>query len=442
MRIAVLLPCLFLCACATYAPRPMDVTSLGRPALTALPGGDLLPAALAHSPAVAAARASYAAALRDRDAQKRLPPMTLTLVQEYSREADAQKPWLYTEQLDVPVDVGDRRAGRVTSADIAVDKARYALGDALWTVRSALRQAQSDLAFARLVVALDQQLVEARGAYRDVVERQVRAGEEIRATADQARLDLSAAQTTLRQAEAARDQAEIALARALDATPAAVDRWEGESPSSPAAIDDAQIDSLAAKAPYARSDIHTAVADYATAENDLRLAVAGQYPDVHLAPGYTWERGVVKLPLNWTLTLPPTDLNRASIAAATARRAAAGKTLEETVKSAQAEIAQAASTWRADTAAAVRATDDDAPLAETMAMRAEHGADAGEAGRGDALLARIAALDARATALTAQQTAANDRLKLEDALRQPFTASDAVALSAAAASDPQQDPYK
>ena len=437
MRIAVLLPCLFLCACATYAPRPIDVASLNQPALTTLPEGDLLPVALAHSPAVAAARASYEAARHDRDAQKRLPPMTLTLVQEYSKEADAQKPWLYTEQLDVPVDVGNRRAGRITSADIAVDKARYALGDALWAVRSSLRQAQSDLAFARLTLALDQQLVDARSAYRDVVERQVKAGEEIRATADQARLDLSAAQITLRQAEAARDQAEIALARAVDATPAAAHTYEGTNPSL-SAIDDGEIDTLAAKAPYARSDIHTAVADYATSENELRLAIAGQYPDIHLAPGYTWERGVTKLPLNWTLTLPPTHLNRANIAAATARRTAAGKTLEDTVKAAQAEIAQAASTWRADTAAAVRATDDDAPLAETMAMRIEHGAAAGENNKGDALLGRITALDARLTALAAQQTAANDRLKLEDALRQPFTAGDAAALSAAAASEPHQ----
>ena len=438
MRISILFPCLFLCACASYAPKPLDVAALNTPALTALPDGDLLPVALAHNPAVAAAQASYEAAQHDREAQKRLPPMTLTLIQEYSKEADAQKPWLYTEQLDVPIDAGGRRAGRLTTADIAVDKARYALGDALWTARQTLRQAQSDLDFARATVTLDQQLVATRGAYRDTVDKQVKAGEEIRANADQARLDVSAAEQTLRQAEATRDQAEMALARALDATPAAVRELRGTSPSSPANPD---IDALAAKAAYVRSDIHTAVADYATAENELRLAIAGQYPDVHVAPGYTWERGVVKLPLNWTLTLPPTDLNRANIKAATARRAAAGKTLEDTVKGAQSDIAQAASTWRVDTASAAKITNDDAPLAATMAQRADRGAKAGEASRGDALLAQIVALDAQAAALAAQQTAANDRLKLEDALRQPLTDSDAAALGAAVP-DMQQDPHK
>ena len=76
-----------------------------------------------------------------------------------------------------------------------------------------------------------------------------------------------------------------------------------------------------------------------------------------------------------------------------------------------------------------------------MAQRAEHGAQAGEASRGEALLAQIVALDAQATALAAQQTAANDRLKLEDALRQPLTDSDAAALGAAVP-DMQQDPHK
>ena len=442
MRIVVLfLPCLLLSACATYAPKPVDVTGLAQPAMTALPDGDLLPVALANSPAVAAARAAYDASLHDRKAQTLLPPTTLTLIQEYSKDANAQKPWLYTGQLDIPLDLGGRRAGRITTADIAVDKAAYALGDALWATRLGLRQAQSDLEFARQTVAVDQQVVATRTAYRDSIDKQVKSGEEIRASADQARLDLSAAEQSLRQAEAARDQAELALAHALDATPAAV-RAFADGPASPAVVDDAEIDTLAAKALYARSDVRNAVADYAGTENDLRVAVAGQYPDIHVAPGYTWERGIVKLPLNWVLTLPPTDLNRANIAAATDRRAAAGKTLEDTVKSAQTEIAQAASAWRAARAIAQKTTNEDLPLATTMARRAEHSLQAGEASRADELLSRIITLDTQLTALSAQQTADDDRLKLEDALRQPLTASDAEALSQAALANPQQDPHK
>ncbi len=288
-------------------------------------------------------------------------------------------------------------------------------------------------------------MVETRTAYRDSIDKQVAGGEEIRATADQARLDLSAAEQALRQAEAARDQAELALAHALDATPAAV-HASSSAPFSPPPLADADIMTLAAKALYARSDVRNAVADYAGAENDLRVAVAGQYPDVHVAPGYTWERGMVKLPLNWVLTLPPTDLNHANIAAATERRAAAGKTLEDTVKTAQTEIAQATSAWRAAQAVAEKTTNEDLPLARAMAAHAQRSQQAGETSRADQLLARVITLDTQLSALSAQQTAADDRLKLEDALRQPFTASDADALSRAAApersQDPQQDPHK
>ncbi len=442
MRIAVLfLPCLLLSACATYTPQPVGVAGLSQPAMTVLPDGDWLSAALANSPAVAAARAEYDASLHDRRAQKLLPPTTLTLIQEYSKDANAQKPWLYTDQLDVPLDLGGRRAGRITTADIAVDKAAYALGDALWTTRQALRQAQSDLDFARRTVALDQQVVATRTAYRDSIDKQVKGGEEIRATADQARLDLSAAEQSLRQAQAARDQAELALAHALNATPAAARAYEGSNPTL-SAIDDAAVDALAAKALYVRSDVRNAVADYASAENDLSVAIAGQYPDIHVAPGYTWERGIVKLPLNWVLTLPPSDLNHANIAAATDRRAGAGKTLEDTVKSAQTEIAQAASAWRAAAAIAQKTTNEDLPLARTMAERVRHSQAAGEASRADQLLAGVITLDTQLAALSAQQAAADDRLKLEDALRQPFSAGDADALRAAAQSDLHPDPHK
>ncbi len=442
MRIAVLLsPCLLLCACASYAPKPVDVAALSQPALTALPDGDLLPVALANSPAVAAARTEYDASRHDRKAQTLLPPTTLTLIEEYSKDANAQKPWLYTEQLDVPLDLGGRRAGRVTSADIAINKAAYALGDALWATRQALRQAQSDLDFARQTVALDQQVVATRATYRDAVDRQVAGGEEIRSTADQARLDLSTAEQALRQAEATRDQAELALAHALNATPVVARSWKGSSPSSPTTPDE-PIDTLAAKALYTRSDVRNAVADYASAENDLRVAVAGQYPDIHVAPGYTWERGQVKLPLNWVLTLPPSDLNHANIVAASDRRVEAGKTLEDTVKTAQTEVAQATSAWRAASAVAQKATTEDLPLARAMAGRAAHNREAGETSRADLLLAQVIMLDTKLAALSAQQTAADDRLKLEDALRQPLTAGDAEALSRAAAADLQPEPHK
>lgn len=433
------LSCLFLSlpcalpACVAYTPRPVSLTALAQPAASPLPAGDPLAFALAESPAVAAARLQLAAARHDREAAKRLPATTLTLSTEYSRKDNPEKPWLYSGLIDVPLDLGERRSGRITSADVAVDKAVYALEDALWTTRQALRQAQGDLAFARESVALNQQIVEARIAYRDAVLRQVTAGEETRSVADQASIDLLSAQQTLRQAEVTRDQAVSALGRAVNADPAAASAM-GSNPSL-SAIEDGELTALTAKALYARSDIHQAVADYDTAENDLRLAVAGQYPDVHVQPGYTWERGIVKLPLNWTLTLPPTDLNRANIEAATNRRAAAGKTLEDKIKTAGDEIAQATAAWRGDDMAARQAARETVPQAQAMAGKAERSERAGEAARADTLLARIALLDTELAALSARQSAANDRLKLEDALRQPFDATDADALSAAVRQD-------
>jgi CRISPR system Cascade subunit CasA len=67
-----------------------------------------------------------------------------------------------------------------------------------------------------------------------------------------------------------------------------------------------------------RSNILKSLAAYDRAESDLRGEVARQFPSIIVSPGYTWERGLVKLPFSLGLVLPPLDFNRSAIAAAAA----------------------------------------------------------------------------------------------------------------------------
>lgn len=55
-----------------------------------------------------------------------------------------------------------------------------------------------------------------------------------------------------------------------------------------------------------RSDMLRAVAAYDQAEAGLKLETARQYPALRIGPGYTWERGLVKLrsPLGWCRRRP------------------------------------------------------------------------------------------------------------------------------------------
>lgn len=414
-----------LAGCATYAPAPVTVGTVGaysvhRPDLP--PGNDvpgLLRLALDHDPAVAAARATLASAMAAQKAARNLPPLTLSLTAEYSKDSDPQKPWLYGGAVGIPLDIGAKRKARNTSADLAVVKARYALGEAVWASRQRLMQSISDLSLARDEITAAQTLVEQRMAFQAHMEKRVTHGEDANGLVAQAGLDVSAARQVLAQAQNRRLQAMAALARALDADPADVEGLELlPQPLTP--LDTAQIETMVETSLYVRSDVLLAVADYDLAENDLRLAVAAQYPDITIQPGYTWERGVVKIPLALNLTLPPLDGNRAAIDAAQSARVATGKTLEDRVKTARATALQAASTYEVDAATADTIRRTDLPTSRDMAARTERMKNAGEIDQTENLLAQIDATQTELNLIQAERTARNDRLTLEDALHLAF----------------------
>ncbi len=414
-----------LSGCVAYSPAPLSVSQLAAP--TSSPSSPLpvdriglLRLALDRSPALAAARASLAAAQSGAKAARNLPPLTLTLTAEYSKQADAQRPWFYGGSVGVPLDIGARRTARVTTADLAVIKAGYAVGEAAWTVRQNLTQALADLTASRRQIAASQALIDQRNSYYALIEKRAAAGEDTRGLAIQAQLDASALLDTLLQAKAKEAQARADLARVLNVPIAAVDALADLPPADNAAADPQTLASMADRALYIRADVLNAVVDYDSAENDLRGAIAGQYPDINIAPGYTWERGVVKLPLAGTFTLPPLDGNRAVIHQAQSARTAAGKTLEDQVKTVQATIQQAGLTLQADRAVAVKVRGTDLPLAENLAQRTARLTAAGEGDQVDRLTSEIALSQARLGLLTAEQTTLNDRLKLEDALHQAF----------------------
>lgn len=423
-----------LAACASYTAAPLTMTDLGKPTVYAadVPADadahDLLRMALAHDPAVAAARATLAAALASQKAARNLPPLSLSLTAEYSKDSDPQKPWLYGGAVGIPLDIGAKRATRVTSADLAVLRARYALAEAVWSVRQNLHQALSDLSLTQQDIDLNHTLLDQRLSYQSVTQARVAHGEDAQGLAAQASLDVSGARQGLAQAETRKTQAIAALARALSTDPAtsASLLFRTDDSDSPT---ETQLAEMIDRALYSRADVLAAVVDYDLAENDLRMAVAAQYPDINIQPGYTWERGAVKLPVSLSLILPPLDGNRAAITAAQNTRLAAGKTLEDRVRTTRAAAIQAATTYAADCTTARMIADHDVLASRDMADRANRLAAAGETDQAEALLARINATQAEISLLQARRTVGADRLALEDALHQSFDTTDTEILT-------------
>lgn len=382
----------------------------------------LFAAMLENNADIAAARAGVQRAIAEERAARSSPGPTLTLTTEYAGAAPEASPWLFGGVVDVPLDIGGRRRARLDSAGLKIAMARYDYLEAIWTARQAIRTALANRMIAARQAETGQQLSALRERHFAAVLRRVGAGEGTRADLERIRADLGDARRRAADA-AARVIAETRTIAALTGVPSSELTngklvWTAfDSPAEDVLPDE----SMRRAALVGRPDILRSMVAYDQSEADLRGEVARQYPAISVGPGFTWERGLVKLPFSLGLALPPFDLNRRAIAAAQARRAEAGRTLEAAVANASAAIDAAEAEVRAarDALAAIRRSE--LPAAMSMAAQADREIRAGSIDRTDwaasqsgALVARLAELDALAR-VHAADTA------LELALRRPLS---------------------
>jgi outer membrane protein TolC len=91
------------------------------------------------------------------------------------------------------------------------------------------------------------------------------------------------------------------------------------------AAEDMTSNDLRRLALLGRTDILGALADYAASQSSLESEVAKQYPDIHLAPGYSWNGGSAgehDWQIGATVELPLLNQHKGSIGEAAARREA------------------------------------------------------------------------------------------------------------------------
>ncbi|WP_411287695.1 TolC family protein [Phenylobacterium sp.] len=442
-----------LAGCATYVLAPMDGAALvaARSIETLEPahvraslaeiapgvewGGNawdrlvLFAAARRYSPDVAAARLAVETAVAAARAARVAPAATLTLTSEYAVAATESSPWLFGAALDIPVDRGARRQARLTSADLAIALARYDYADALWRARMGVRRAVAERLIAERRMVAFQDLADLRVRQQAAMERRLAAGEVSRAELERVRADGADAVRLLLDAGAQARAASGALAAAVGLAPVAfgsiAPSWVGfDTPVSDPGADVTREQRLAAV--LSRSDVLRAVAAYDQAEADLKLETARQYPVLSVGPGYTWERGLVKLPLSVGLVLPPLDLNRAAIATAQAHRAEAGRRLEAAVAGVEAEIDAALIETAAARIALDRIRRTDLPAAARLADQAERELGRGAIDRAEWAAAVVGARQVRTTELDALARVHAADAALEGALRRPLEGPETV----------------
>lgn len=448
MRVRSFLACsgaAFAAACATYAPalvsppaiarsyatRTLDAgpvaATLQRIAPSAAWDGktwdrlSLMAAALNQNPALREARAHIASLDAAAEAASVGPAMTLTLTAEYAGKATESSPWLYGIGSDIPLDLGARRNSRISLAKLAALTARYDFAEATWTTRMSLRRSLAELLLTTREVAIGTKLAEVRARQLTALDRRVAGGEAVRADLERLRTDISGDARRLTDAEARMRASRAALADALGVTPSAISdvafAWPEFETATRVSVDPATARETAL---LSRPDVLSATTAYDQAEEDLRLEVGRQWPDIHVGPGYTWERGLVKLPFNLILNLPPADLNAAAISAAGARRTEAGVHLEAVIARAQAAIDAALIEEGAARAALIRIREVDLAATHRIASQADQELANGSIDRVDWSAAQANALLADLNELDALRRVHGADAALEDALRRPL----------------------
>ena len=393
-------------------------------------------AALYFSPDLDVARAQLAAAeAAVVTAGQRGNPAVAATPEWVSNAAAGVTPWVLSVTLDVPLTTAGKRAIRIAEARNLSEAARLRLGDQAWQVRSRLRSRLVELLQARQAEALllrqdgvaqeRMRLLDARFANGEVARLEVILGRR-----ERERVALALGQ--------AREERAVALVRVADAIGVSAPALAGEAidfgfTGRLPAEEELGTRDVRAEALLNRPDILTALAEYAASETALQLEVARQYPDIHLGPGYTFDKGSNQWALGVGLVLPVMNRNQGPIAEAEARRREAAARFIALQARAIAEADGALAGYRGALATLATARGllaaDDAALAA-----ADTQFSSGEAGRLSLVDAEVARSAVALAVLDAQAAAQRALGRVEDAVRRPL--APATPLPAVSGADP------
>ncbi|NMN05417.1 CRISPR system Cascade subunit CasA [Novosphingobium sp. SG919] len=417
---------------------PLDLAAVRRIAVAVAPGAptasdgldrlSLFAAILAQDPRVAQARAAVASAKADARAARKVAAPTFTLSSEYANDPSTSSPWLLGAGANLPLDFGGRKGARLAKADLAILMARQDLAETVWAERVALHRGLIDAMAGAEQARLGTIIVALRDRQFAVLENRARQGEIASLDLYPYRAARAAAARALADAQARAQGGRAAVAGILGVPVQALAGQALIWPdfASPMAAVPDLLAGERARSIAARADVLRALAAYDQAEADLRAQVAQRMPALSLGPGYTWERGLVKLPFALNLSLPAWDGNRAGIAAAETHRAQAGATLESALANAQAAIEAAQTERAAALAALARVRAEELPATTRAATKADLQLKQGAIGMADWAAAQIAAAEAQLAQVDALVRVRSADLALEDALRRPLDGPETV----------------
>jgi outer membrane protein TolC len=376
----------------------------------------LLTVALLRNPELAASRAAVDVALaQERAAARKISDLGLTLESEYARQESYR--WLYGLGLALPLPTRTHRLERqIAGLDSGI--ARWQYLDQTWSIRQELVDALHAWEGTRRRLAVLDRLTIAEQQLLTLERNRVQAGEDaptLILPIDAARIDVDRQCADARTDLAA---AQATVAKTLGLPPTALDglqldwpEWGDPPPADTAAASEQAL--------LSRSDLALAIQEYGVAEKRLELAIARQYPQWEFQPGYYWDHGIAKLPLDMGLRLP-FDGNRGEIATARAARELAARRMLALQADIYGHIAAAARAEQLD-AVSVDTAQRALLAARRQASAEALGVQVGATGSDQSLAADIPVLRAELELLQARTQRQAARNHLEDVLHTPLS---------------------
>ncbi len=305
-----------------------------------------------HS-SLAVARANWKVALGGEETAAERPNPTASASGIYEPAKGAYSPWIPGVTFDLPIETAGKRKFRREQAQHLTESARLNIASAAWQVRSQLRSALLGYVIAHEKVKL---LLKEQSLRENLLKRlsqQHLSGALSASDLHIGRLALQRANTDLASAEQAEAEARPLLAASLGVFDAALDDVVVTMDLGTNTL--AQAQSMSARdvrrvALLGRADILQGLSDYAASQSALQLAVAGQYPDIHLNPGYMWNGGSTgeqDWQIGFTLELPIFNHHHGQVTQAAANREATAARFIALQAQVIAQIDQAVASFRA-----------------------------------------------------------------------------------------------
>jgi outer membrane protein, heavy metal efflux system len=225
--------------------------------------------------------------------------------------------------IDFVIDAFGRRETRTAEAQRLEQAARWDLAAAGWQVRSRVRAALLALWAAERRLTLTQHRLALQNQLVELLEHRQTAGEASALDVSRERVNRAEVTLAMHDLDLAVAEARVQLATAIGVPDQALDGIALETgvfDRPPALATAATSDAWRREALTRRADIQASLATYSASQSALKLAVIGQYPDVTLSPGYSYEYGINQYQLNVLATLPIFNQNQGAIAEAVAKR--------------------------------------------------------------------------------------------------------------------------